>query len=150
MKKIKILFLFMTVAILTLIVLASCAKKEESKIEKISLKEVKEKMNQPKNEFVSVIDNTSSSGNDEYVSYIKKMLRKSAKKNERTIYYAEYNAQNAKDRETYKGETSMIFYSEKGKKPSKMKMVSFDTVDWKNTDVAVEELDELFKYARKE
>ena len=136
----------MTVAILTSIVLASCAKKEEPKIEKISLKEVKEKMNQPKNEFVSVIDNTSSSGNDEYVSYIKKMLRKSAEKNERTIYYAEYNAQNAKDRETYKGETSMIFYSEKGKKPSKMKMVSFDTVDWKNTDVAVEELDELFKY----
>ena len=31
-----------------------------------------------------------------------------------------------------------------------MKMVSFDTVDWKDTDSAVEELDELFKYAQKE
>ncbi|MGO2108894.1 MAG: hypothetical protein ACTH27_07955 [Staphylococcus equorum] len=150
MKKLKVLIIFMTVAILTSIVLTSCGKKEEPKIEKISLKEVKDKMNHPKDEFVSVIDNTSSSGNDEYVRYIKKMLRESAKKNERTIYYAEYNAQDSKDSDTYKGETSMLFYSEKGKKPSKMKMVSFDTLDWKDTDSAVEELDELFKYAQKE
>ena len=150
MKKLKVLILFMTVAILTSIVLTSCGKKEEPKIEKISLKEVKDKMNHPKDEFVSVIDATPDNGRDEYVKYLKKMLRESAKKHERTIYYAEYNAHDNEDYNSYKGETSMLFYSEKGKKPSKMKMVSFDTLDWKDTDSAVEELDELFKYAQKE
>lgn len=37
MKKLKVLIIFMTVAILTSIVLTSCGKKEEPKIEKISL-----------------------------------------------------------------------------------------------------------------
>ncbi len=44
----------------------------------------------------------------------------------------------------------MLFYAEKGKSASKMKMVSFDTTDWEDTDSTVEELDELFKYAHKE
>lgn len=150
MKKLKFLVLIVSVAMLTSVILSSCGKKEEPKIEKISLKEVKDKMNHPKNEFVSVIDATPDNGRDEYVKYLKKMLRKSAEKYETTVYYAEYNVHDDKDYDTYKGETSMIFYSEKGKKPSKMKMISFDTVDWKDTDSAVEELDELFKYAQKE
>ncbi len=65
---------------MTSVVLASCGKKDESKIEKISLDEVKDKMKHPKNEFVSVIDATSGSGNDEYVRLLKKALRKSAEK----------------------------------------------------------------------
>lgn len=150
MKKLKVLVLVVSVSILTSVILSGCGKKEEPKIEKISLKEVKDKMNHPKNEFVSVIDATPDNGRDEYVRYLKEMLRKSAEKHEATIYYAEYNVHDDDDYETYKGETSMIFYSEKGKNPSKMKMISFDTVDWKDIDSAVEEVDELFKYAQKE
>lgn len=150
MKKLKVLVLVVSVAILTSVILSSCGKKEEPKVEKIPLKEVKDKMNHPKNEFVSVIDNTSSNGNDEYVKQIKKLLRKSSNKHETKIYYAEYDANNENDYEMYKGEKSMIFFSEKGKKPSKMQMIPFNTVNWEDTDSAVEELDELFKYAQKE
>lgn len=150
MKKIKtMLIVSITLAIATM-VLVSCGQKEEPKIEKISLKEVKDKMNHPKNQFVSVIDATNGDGNDEYVRNLKKILRKSAKKHERTIYYAEYNANDDNDYDNYKGEKSMLFYAEKGKKPSKMKMVSFGEMDWEDIDSSVEELDEIFKYAHKE
>lgn len=150
MKQLKIIIALIAVTVLTSVVLASCGKKDESKIEKISLDEVKDKMKHPKNEFVSVIDATSGSGNDEYVRLLKKALRKSAEKHNTTIYYAEYNADDEKQKKTYKGETSMLFYAEKGKSASKMEMVSFDTTDWEDTDSTVEELDELFKYAHKE
>lgn len=148
MKKIKtMLIVSITLAVATM-VLVSCGQKEEPKIEKISLKEVKDKMNHPNNEFVSVIDATPDNGRDEYVRDLKKILRKSAKKHKKTIYYADYDAH--EDSDKYKGETSMLFYAEKGKKPSKMKMVSFGEMDWEDIDSSVEELDELFKYAHKE
>lgn len=149
MKQLKTVMIIIITSILAAIVLVSC-QKNEPKLEKISLKEVKNKMTHPKNEFVSVIDTTSGSGNDEYVAKVKKMLRESAKKHDTTIYYAEFNADDDKQYNYYKGETSMLFYAEKGKVPSKMKMVSFSTLDWDDTESAVEELDELYEYAHKD